>query len=93
VRMLGLLYRGAVVRARDHFFAPERREVGVCWGIVGLDFFIFGSRGVARKWSRMRTGWDWLARGESASTGGGVGEDSRVGGGGWLELGRWVVAG
>ena len=47
--------------------------MGFSWGIVGLDFFIFRSRGVARKWSRMRTG------GESASTVGGVGADS----GGW----------
>ena len=49
LRMLGLLYRGAVVRGWDHFCAPETREVGFYSGIVGLDFFIFGGEGGCAK--------------------------------------------
>jgi len=44
------------VRERDHFCAPDVGGLWFWWGKVGLNFFIFRSRGVARKWSRMRTG-------------------------------------
>jgi hypothetical protein len=55
-RMSGLLQVLGVVHERDHFCAPGTREVGFCPGKVGLVFFIFRARGVARKWSLMRVG-------------------------------------
>jgi hypothetical protein len=40
-----------VLRVWDHFCAPKSGDVGFLLGKVGLDFFIFGWRGVARKGS------------------------------------------
>jgi hypothetical protein len=64
-------------------------------GKSGVGFFIFGWRGVARKWSWMRIGRGRGYEEESASTGGGVGADwwgsgwgDRIRGSGWWRRGR-----